>query len=917
MENKRLRNNKGQFKKASKNSEFGFVNLSTYTSPEIVEVKGEDYIRYGADNNYFQFLIDRFNGSPTNNAAITGISQAIFGKGLNATDSSRKPNEYAQMIALFPKNDVRKLAYDLKLMGQCAMQIIYTKDRKKIAKVEHFPIETLRAERANKDGEIEAYYYFADWPNIKKSDTPLRIPAFGTSKESIEMLYVKPYKSGFYYYSPVDYQGALQYAELEEEVSNYHINNIRSGLSPSMLINFNNGTPNEQERQLIEQKIADKFAGTNNAGKFIIAFNDNKESQAEITPVQLSDAHNQYQFLSSECSLKIQVGHRIVSSFLLGIPTATGFSSNADEIKVSSQLMDNTVIRPFQELLIDSFDIILAYNDIALNLYFTTLQPLEFTEVDNDIQDKETIEEETGVEMAKLSLNKIDGEDVYKTKEEAIAQANLIGCEGFHEMEIEGDIYFMPCENHTELKSPCWDGYEQIGTKEKDGKEVPNCVPLSKESLSRTKEHTCSLSSDKTQFLLGSLSSTGNKMSEDWIQVDELEEESNLSNEDWANYLIQEKPKSTLNKIKDVLGLNQDYVTSKNNGSAYSDIDSKNGLYKIRYKYALGASKGKNTRDFCSNMMDMSDAGMVWRIEDIDQASRGDVNVEFRHKPSIEYNIFELKGGIYCHHKWKRVLYRKESNTEVSKNLSNYKKTRTIPKSQQRFPRGSAKAAIATIKQPGQGRYPLSSVSLNDKGYKVSQRRGQSGRWIKENETCLDLAGLSSKSALTTAKQARDYSKKLNNAKSNNPNVYWSVSEVSQEQAQAGVVIDKSYGSIMIAPNGDIKGLFKNPETNTKGVGPKLVQQAVNNGGRTLDNFDIPYLTKIYTDAGFRISGRIPFDEQYKPDGWVKELHGTPDVVSMIYDPKNELDIREQRFSGDDGYDEMIRYRNSSLNICN
>ena len=836
MENKRLRNNKGQFKRASKSSEFGFVNLSTYTSPEIVEVKGEDWIRYGSDNSYFQFLIDRFNGSPTNNAAITGISQAIYGKGLNATDSSRRPNEYAQMVSLFKKDDVRKLCYDLKLMGQCAMQVIYTKDRKKIAKVEHFPIETLRAERANKDGEIEAYYYFADWPNIKKSDTPLRIPAFGTSKESIEILYVKPYKSGFYYYSPVDYQGALQYAELEEEVSNYHINNIRSGLSPSMLINFNNGTPNEQERQLIEQKIADKFAGTNNAGKFIIAFNDNKESQAEITPVQLSDAHNQYQFLSSECSLKIQVGHRIVSSFLLGIPTATGFSSNADEIKVSSQLMDNTVIRPFQELLIDSFDIILAYNDVALNLYFTTLQPLEFTEVDSSIQDKETIEEETGVEMEK------------------------------------------------------------------------------KESLS---EHTCSLSSDKTQFLLGSLSSTGNKMGEDWIQVDELEEESNLSNEDWANYLIQEKPKSTLNKIKDILGLNQDYVTSKNNGSAYSDIDSKNGLYKIRYKYALGASKGKNTRDFCSNMMDMSDAGMVWRLEDIDQASRGDVNVEFRHKPSIEYNIFELKGGIYCHHKWKRVLYRKESNTEVSKNLSNYKKTRTIPKSQQRFPRGSAKAAIATIKQPGQGRYPLSSVSLNDKGYKVSQRRGKSGRWIKENETCLDLAGLSSKSALTTAKQARDYSKKLNNAKSNNPNVYWSVDEVSPEDAEAGIVIDKNYGSIMVATNGDIKGLFKNPETNTKGVGPKLVQQAVNNGGRTLDNFNLPYLTKIYTDAGFRISGRTPFNEQYAPDGWIKELHGTPDVISMIYDPKNELDIRDKMFTGDDGYEEMIRHRNSSLNICN
>ena len=412
---KRLRNSKGQFIKDSKMSEFGFVNLSTYTSPEIKEVSGKDYIEYGADNNYFQYLIDRYNGSPTNNAAINGISQAIYGKGLNATNSSSKPNEYAQMVSLFKKDVVRKLCYDLKLMGQCAVQIIYSKDRKTIAQLEHIPVETLRAERCNEDGDVPAYYYFKDWANIKKSDVPLRIPSFGMSKENIEILYIQPYKAGFYYYSPVDYQGGLQYAELEEEVSNYHLNNIMNGLSPSMLINFNNGTPNQQERQLIENKIAEKFSGTSNAGKFILAFNDNKESQAEITPVQLSDAHNQYQFLSEESQSKIQVAHRVVSPFLLGIKSSTGFSSNADEIKTASLLMDNTVIRPFQELLIDSFDKILAYNNISLNLYFTTLQPLEFTEVDTEIQDKETIEEETGIEMEKTSLSEISlesfGED--------------------------------------------------------------------------------------------------------------------------------------------------------------------------------------------------------------------------------------------------------------------------------------------------------------------------------------------------------------------------------------------------------------------------------------------------------------------------------------------------------------------------
>mgnify|MGYP003627395472 FL=1 len=603
------------------------------------------------------------------------------------------------MISLFKKDVVRKLSYDLKLMGQCAVQVIYSKDRKKIAQLEHMPIETLRAEKCNDEGDIPAYYYFKDWANIKRSDEPLRIPAYGMSKENIEIYYIKPYKSGFYYYSPVDYQGGLQYAELEEEVSNYHLNNIMNGLAPSMLINFNNGTPNQEERQLIEKKIAQKFSGTSNAGKFILAFNDNKEAQAEITPVQLSDAHNQYQFLSEEAQSKIQVAHRVVSPFLLGIRTSTGFSSNADEIKTASLLMDNTVIRPFQELLIDAFDNILSYNDIALNLYFTTLQPLEFTEVDSSIQDKDEIEEETGVKMEKLNLKMIDGKQAYKTKEEAEAKAEEMGCGGSHEHEVEGVVYYMPCVSHEELKAPCWDGYEQYGTKQKDGKEVPNCIPID------AKKNT-ELSKDDVEVILGSLSKTGEIMTDDYVFVAEIDEESNVSNEDFANYLIKEKPETTLSKIKKLVGLANE-VKSKNKGSSYSDLDSKNGLYKIRYKYARGMRQNGDSRDFCSNMMNMSSQGTVWRIEDIDKASYfDDVNVKFRHKPSMPYNIFELKGGIYCQHKWVRVLYRLASNTEVSQNLGNYNITKTIPSYANRNPRGHKKAAIATDRQSGRGAYP-------------------------------------------------------------------------------------------------------------------------------------------------------------------------------------------------------------------
>ncbi len=381
-------------------SDLSIVNLSTYTSPVVKEVRGKDFIEYGEDNNYFQYLIDRYNGSPTNNAIINGVSEMIYGKGLDATNSNKKPNEYAQMKALFNNDCVRKLCYDLKLMGQCAVQVIYSKNRAKIVQLEHMPIETLRAEKCNEKGEIEGYYYFSDWSKYKRGNELKRIPAFGTSKEGLEILYIKPYRAGFKYYSPVDYQGGTQYAELEEEISNFHLNNILNGLAPSMLINFNNGTPDPEQREMIERRIYEKFSGSSNAGKFILAFNDNPETAASIEPVQLSDAHQQYEFLSNESSKKIMVAHRIVSPMLFGIKDDTGLGNNADELKTASILFDNLVIKSFQGLLIDAFDRILAYNDIALHLYFKTLQPLEFVDLEN-VADQETREEETGVKLSK------------------------------------------------------------------------------------------------------------------------------------------------------------------------------------------------------------------------------------------------------------------------------------------------------------------------------------------------------------------------------------------------------------------------------------------------------------------------------------------------------------------------------------
>ena len=390
------------------------VNLSEYNRPKIKEDKHKEWVNYGDNNDYYSYLINLFINSATNNAIIQGISQLIYGKGLDATDSNKKPDEYAAMKSIFNDSDLRNVILDLKLLGEGSFQILY--DRGRVVKAEHFPRQTLRAEKMNDDGEIPAYYYFHDWSKIKGNSKPKRIAAFGygNGKEP-EIKIVKRYVSGYDYYCPVDYQGALAYAELESEIADYLINDVQNGFSGTKVVNFNNGVPDREKQFQVKNDVMSKLTGARGE-KVIIAFNNNQESKTTIDDVPLSDAPAHYEYLANECSRKLIIGHRVTSPLLLGIRTEnTGLGSNADEIKTASLLFDNITIKPYQELLIGCIDSVLAVNNISLKLYFKTLQPLAFIDTDNAITD-ESREEETGV---KLSAD-IDDETLNKIADELI-----------------------------------------------------------------------------------------------------------------------------------------------------------------------------------------------------------------------------------------------------------------------------------------------------------------------------------------------------------------------------------------------------------------------------------------------------------------------------------------------------------------
>ena len=374
------------------------IQLNQYERPTITEERNKDYVSIGDNNDYYQCLIDAFMDSTTNNAVINGIVNQIYGKGLDATDSAEKPDQYAQMKSLVKPHDLRNVCQDLKLLGEGSMQIIYKNG--KVYKAEHFPRQTLRAEKCNEKGEIEAYYYHYNWAKISPSDKPKRIPAFGygNGKES-EIKIIKRYVSGFDYYAPVDYQGGLAYAELEEEIADYLINEVQCGFSRTKVVNFNNGVPDREKQMQVKDDVLNKLTGSRGE-KVIVAFNNNAESKTTVDDIPLNDAPQHYEYLSNECVKKLIISHRVTSPLLIGVKDGNGgLGNNADEIKTATLLFDNIVIKPYQQLLTDCFDSILSVNNISLNLYFKTIQPLEFTET-KDIVNEEQREEETGVKLS-------------------------------------------------------------------------------------------------------------------------------------------------------------------------------------------------------------------------------------------------------------------------------------------------------------------------------------------------------------------------------------------------------------------------------------------------------------------------------------------------------------------------------------
>ena len=351
------------------------INLSNYIRPEIKEVSGKKWVLNGDKNSFYQTIIDAYNGSPTNSAIIDSYSQFIYGKGLTSDDKAKKPSEWAAIMSLVSKKDLRKICKDFEMFGEASIEVKYINN--KIQRCFHIAKQRIAPEVANEEGDITGYYYSYDFSNVNKYK-PERFDAFGFGEglsERSEIYIFRDYQVGQFYYSNPSYVSGISWAKMEEEISNYSINHIQKGLSFGHIINMNCGIQESAETiQENTRQIRNHLTGSQNAGAFFLNWNDNKDSEITISALEVSDAHQQYAYLSAEARQQLCTSHKLTSPMLVGIKEANGFSSNADEIKVGfAELMIN-VIRPKQEIILDGLMEVFAVNGVTLDLQFESLR---------------------------------------------------------------------------------------------------------------------------------------------------------------------------------------------------------------------------------------------------------------------------------------------------------------------------------------------------------------------------------------------------------------------------------------------------------------------------------------------------------------------------------------------------------------
>ena len=649
------------------------LKLSEYVAKSDAEkLDRKGWVNYGDQNDFPQYLRDLSHESPVHGSLVVAIGDMIAGKGI-------KSEQYQEQLDALKIDELTyACAHDLKLFGGFFIEVIWSNDRTQIAKLNAIPFEECRIAINQEDESEIGIYHSYDWSNIrKKKNTPEFIPKYNylTRMEEPRQMYWCFTYTGSDVYPRPDYWSAINYIELDKQISIFHINQISNGLFPSTIINFYNGQATPEQKQQMMMDWENKMSGARNAGKVVMFFNERDQPKTEITPFPVNDADKQYQLMDTTATQKIITSHRVTTPLLFGIrDTAGGFGSNKDEMATGLEIFNKQVVEPYQAKINKSVQELLSNQMPGVNFEIVPNTPLitEQVAVTTNASAIGSVAAPASLDAAQINSiveatlmafekKKVDAaEDSYAPTDEMAAEAEL----GLKWREEYGR------------------GGTEVGVAR--ARDISNKRNLSLDTVKRMHSYFSRHEVDKQASgwnqgeegfpTAGRVAWQlwGGDAGQGWAaRIVERVNKEELSDLHVGEALIELGEDETENMILiDAYEVDAEHEFAVRTGAARPSAKSEqdaiiDGKYFItRYVYA-GEFRHTNMRPFCKKMIE---AGKLYRKEDIVAMENVAVNPGWGPEGADTYDIWFYKGGGNCQHFWEKRVYVDASGAKINPN---------------------------------------------------------------------------------------------------------------------------------------------------------------------------------------------------------------------------------------------------------
>jgi capsid portal protein len=326
---------------------------------------------------YPNFLLELMHKSAIHGAIQNGKHELTIGDGIDFEWDDLTPEATARLNKLYYTANAKeslnevyyKIAYDQIIFGGYALQIVWSKDRQSIAEIYHTDFSKIRAGKCDENGIVNTYYHSDDWSQIRKKEyAPVEIKSFDINdrQDPVQLIYVKDYFPSQYYYPSPTYVASIPYVLIDNEIGEFHLNNIQNGLSPNFILNIASGIPTEEEQDEFFRNVKAELVGAKGQ-KVMITFSEGKEGAPEIIPVAISDADKQFLTLNEAVMQQLLTANRLTSPALMGVKTP-GQLGTTQELESAFEIYYAQVISKIQKQINKTIDKILTINLIPTNV---------------------------------------------------------------------------------------------------------------------------------------------------------------------------------------------------------------------------------------------------------------------------------------------------------------------------------------------------------------------------------------------------------------------------------------------------------------------------------------------------------------------------------------------------------------------